>query len=47
MLFSVVIPFYHYAELRSRVAGINPGMGSANERQRYIVTLSLIAWTHT
>ena len=35
---------YHLA--RQRLAEINPGMGSANERF-YIVTLSLIGWTHT
>ena len=27
--------------------GIIPGIGSANERRRYIVTSSLIGWTHT
>ena len=27
--------------------GINVGMGLANERQRYIVTLSLIGWAHS
>ena len=29
------------------VAGINLGMGSANERRHYIVTLSLIGWAHS
>ena len=29
------------------VSWINTGMGSANERRRYIVTSSLIGWTHT
>ena len=28
------------------ISGIIPGMGSANERRRYIVTSSLIGWTH-
>ena len=28
-------------------SGIILGMGTANERQRYIVTLSLIGWAHT
>ena len=28
-------------------SGIILGMGSANERRRYIVTASLIGWTHT
>ena len=27
--------------------GIIPGIGSANERRRYIVTSSLVGWTHT
>ena len=28
-------------------SGITLGMGSANERQSYIVTLSLIGWAHS
>ena len=29
------------------ISGIIFGMGSANERRRYIVTSSLIGWAHT
>ena len=38
---------YHPGVGEVHIAGIILDMGSANERERYIVTLSLIGWAHT